>query len=104
MFFSEGSTRFVGNVRGELIVILGVGFVGSSVDLGVVENLVGSEVVNLVLHTSIKTGNSINEHLDDLVEDLILVFSSELLGSIVSSDNVEVIDGVVKGGSRFEID
>jgi len=100
---SESGSGFVGNVGSEVIVILGPGLVGSSGDLGVIEGLVGGEVVNLVLHTGIETGNSGDEHLDDVVQDSVLLLSSEPLGFVFFSLNLKSVDGVVEGGSTLEV-
>jgi len=77
--------------------------VGSSGDVGVVEDVVGGEVVNLVFHASIEAGDSVDEHLDDLVEDLVFLVASRLFGSPELTLGVEVIDGVVKGRGGLEV-
>jgi len=78
--------------------------VGSSGDIRTVEDLVSGEIVNLVLHSGVKGGDSVDEHLDDVVENLVFFLSSGLLSSVIFSEDVKVVDGVVQNGSGFEID
>jgi len=65
--------------------------------------LISGEIVDLVLHVGVKTGDSVDEHLDDVVKNLVLFLSSGLLSSVSFSEEVEVVDGVVQGVGGFEV-
>jgi len=86
-----------GNIGLEVTGILGVGSIGSSGNIGTIEDLVSGEIVNLVSHTRVEVGNSINEHLDDLIEELVFLITSSLFGSPSFTLSVKIINGVVKG-------
>jgi len=99
--FSEGG--FGGNVGSDVTGILGVGSIGSSGNVGVIENLVSGEIVNLVLHSGVEVGNFVDEHLDNLVEEGIFLVSSGLFSSPSFSLGVKLVNGVVKSRGRFEV-
>lgn len=92
---SKSGGGFLSDVGSQFIVVLGIGIVGSSFDIRAIENLVSGEIVDLVLHTGIKTRNSTDEHLDDVIEDSVFFLTSVLFRFVFSSLNVKGIDGVV---------
>jgi len=78
--------------------------VGGSGDVGVVENSVDVEVVDLVSNSSVDGLDSLDENSNDLVQNEVLLVSSGLLLGVPSSLVLSGGKGVVQGGGRLEVD
>jgi len=54
--------------------------------------------------SSIKDGNLLDEHLDDIIKDDVFFVSSGFFGHISISSNFSGGDGIIKGHSGIEVD
>jgi len=78
--------------------------INGSIDIGIIKDTISGEVINFISHSSVNSANSFNEDIYDFIKNSVFFISSLFFLHIPSSSGIQIIDGIVKGGGRFEID